>query len=162
MRAAVIGAGSFGTALSFILGSKGIEVRLWDRQPDVCAGINETHRNPRYLSEALLPATVRATDSLAEALEGAEIVVGATPSQFAREVFDRARPHLPRDVPIVSAAKGIEEESLLTPTEVLEDVLEPHYHPYLAVLSGPSFAGSPRRCRRPSPPRPSAATPPPT
>lgn len=140
MRAAIIGAGSFGTALSYVLGGKGIEVRLWDRQPELCEGINREHRNPRYLSHARLPETVRASASFEEVLDGAEMVVAATPSQFAREVFAKAQPFLPRDVPIVSAAKGIEEETLLVPTAVLEDVLEPHFHPYLAVLSGPSFA----------------------
>lgn len=140
MRAAVIGAGSFGTALSFVLGSKGIQVQLWAREEPVCRGINETHRNPHYLSDARLPDSVRATASLEEALSGAELVVAATPSQVAREVFTRALPYVPRDVPVVTASKGIEEGTLRTPTEVLEDVLPPHFHPYLAVLSGPSFA----------------------
>lgn len=140
MRAAVIGAGSFGTALSWVLGGKGIEVRLWDREPSLAAGINESRHNPRYLSHVRLPDPVRATSSFAEALADVDLVVAAIPSQYAREVFSRAREHLPRDVPIVSAAKGIEESTLLVPTEVLEDVLPPHFHPYLAVLSGPSFA----------------------
>ncbi|WP_373047333.1 NAD(P)H-dependent glycerol-3-phosphate dehydrogenase [Vulgatibacter sp.] len=140
MRAAVIGAGSFGTALSYILGGKGIDVRLWAREEAVCTGINEQHHNPHYLTDVRLPDTIEATSSFQEALEGAELVVSATPSQVARQVFEHAAPFLPRDVPIVTASKGIEEETLRTPTEVLEDVLPPHYHPYLAVLSGPSFA----------------------
>lgn len=140
MRAAIIGAGSFGTALAYVLGTKGYEVRLWAREPEVCSGINEQHRNPRYLSSATLPKTVRACVSFEEALEGAKLVVAATPSQVAREVFRQVAPFLPPNVPIVTASKGIEEDTLLIPTEVLEDVLPESFHPYLAVLSGPSFA----------------------
>lgn len=140
MRAAVIGAGSFGTSLSWVLGGKGIDVRLWAREPHIAEGINQTHVNPRYMQGVQLPPSVVATSSLEEALHGAELVVSATPSHAARSVFSTARDLVPRDVPIVTVSKGIEEGTLLTPTEVLEDVLPEHYHPWLAVLSGPSFA----------------------
>ena len=140
MRAAVIGAGSFGTSLASVLGGKGIEVRLWGRDPSLVQALAEKHENPKYLPGMRLPATIRGTTSLAEALEGVELVVAATPSHAAREVFKEADGMVPVGVPIVTASKGIEEGTLLVPTEVLESVLPEKYHPYLAVLSGPSFA----------------------
>jgi glycerol-3-phosphate dehydrogenase (NAD(P)+) len=139
MRAAVLGAGSFGTALGFLLGGKG-EVRLWTRDADAAREIDDEHTNARYLPGTRLPDRVRATCDLSEALAGAELVVVATPSHTFREVLGAAAPHLPQGVPLVSAAKGIEEGTLLTPTEVMESVLPEHFHPWLAVLSGPSFA----------------------
>ncbi len=140
MRAAVIGAGSFGTSLASVLGGKGIEVRLWGRDPSLVQALAERHENPKYLPGMRLPATIRGTTSLAEALDGVELVVAATPSHAAREVFKEADGMVPVGVPIVTASKGIEEGTLLVPTEVLESVLPEKYHPYLAVLSGPSFA----------------------
>lgn len=140
MRVAVIGAGTFGTSLAYLLGQKGFEVRIQGREPDIAVAIRDQKENPRYLPGIRLPDSVTATTSFEEALSGAELVVAAVPSHAARSVFGAALPHLPRDVPIVTVSKGIEEETLLTPTEVLEDVLPEHYHPWLAVLSGPSFA----------------------
>lgn len=139
MRAAILGGGSFGTALAFLLGGKG-EVRVWTREEDAAREIREGHTNARYLPGIRVPDTVTALTELAEALEGADLVVVATPSHTIREVIDAAAPHLPAGTPIVSAAKGIEEGTLLTPTEVMESVLPEHFHPYLGVLSGPSFA----------------------
>lgn len=140
MRVAVIGGGTFGTSLAYLLGQKGFDVRVQAREPHLAAAIRDQKENPRYLPGIRLPDTVTGTTSFEEALEGAELVVGATPSHAARAVFSTALPYLPRDVPIVTVSKGIEEGTLLTPTEVLEDVLPEHYHPWLAVLSGPSFA----------------------
>lgn len=140
MRVAVIGAGTFGTSLAYLLGQKGFEVRIQGREPDIAVAIRDQKENPRYLPGIRLPDSVTATTSFEEALSGAELVVAAVPSHAARSVFGAALPYLPRDVPIVTVSKGIEEETLLTPTEVLEDVLPEHYHPWLAVLSGPSFA----------------------
>lgn len=140
MRAAVIGGGSWGTALASVLGSKGHEVVVWTHDPDVAETITTRHENARYLPGVQLPPTVRATPSLASSLEGAELVVVVTPSHVVREVMVQAAPHLPPNVAIVCASKGIENESLMTMSEVLEDVLPPERHPYLSFLSGPSFA----------------------
>jgi glycerol-3-phosphate dehydrogenase (NAD(P)+) len=140
MRAAVIGAGAFGTALSNVLAVNCDEVRLWGREADLMKIINERHENVTYLPGIPLAPNVRATTEFKEALEGAEIVVSATPSQVTRDVMGRAKPYLPRHVPIITVSKGIENETLLTMTEVLEDALPEEFHPYIAVLSGPSFA----------------------
>jgi glycerol-3-phosphate dehydrogenase (NAD(P)+) len=140
MRATVIGSGSFGTALANVLATNCTEVRMWAREPELVAAINTRHENPTYLPGIPLAQNVRATNSLEEALQGAELVVAATPSHVTREVMGHAAPFLPHNVPIITVAKGIENDTLLTMTEVLEDTLPEVYHPYIAVLSGPSFA----------------------
>jgi len=140
MRCSVIGSGSFGTALANTLAVNCEEVRLWGRDAALAEAINTRHENATYLPGIPLSPRVRATLSLEEALAGAELVVLATPSHATRDIVSKALPSLPRHVPIVTVAKGIENESLLTMTELLEDCLPEEFHPYLAVLSGPSFA----------------------
>ena len=140
MRAAVIGGGSWGTALGAVLGGNGWDVMVWSHDPEVAVALSERHENHKYLPGLPLPPSLRGTANLAEALAGAELVVAASPSHVTREVMTRAAPALPRATPLVCATKGIENDSLLTMDEVLEDVLPPEVHPYLAFLSGPSFA----------------------
>lgn len=140
MRAAIIGAGSFGTALATVLGGKGFEVRIWAREPEVREAIADRNENPRYLPGIPLPRSVIPFEQMEEALVGAELVVAATPSHVAREIFSKIVGSLPPEVPIVTISKGIEEGSLRLPTEVLEEVLPERLHPYLVALSGPSFA----------------------
>ncbi|NTX05015.1 NAD(P)-dependent glycerol-3-phosphate dehydrogenase [Myxococcus sp. CA051A] len=140
MRGSVIGSGSFGTALANVLAVNCEEVRLWGREPTVVEAINTRHENPTYLPGIPISERVRATQDLEEALAGAEMVVLATPSHATREVLARAKAFLPRNVPIITVSKGIENETLLTMTELLEDCLPEEFHPYIAVLSGPSFA----------------------
>lgn len=140
MRAAVIGGGSWGTALAAVLGQNGHDTVVWAHDPDVARALTETHQNPKYLPGLQLPDKVTGTGDLARALAGAELVVAASPSHVTRQVMGEALPSLPRATPIVCATKGIENESLLTMYEVLEDVLPAELHPYICCLSGPSFA----------------------
>lgn len=139
MRSTVIGGGSWGTALARVLTDKG-PVRQWARSKEVVEGINRDHRNPRYQSEIELPESLTATGDLAEALDGAELVCVVVPSHAMRTVMTTAAPHLAPGVPIVSASKGIENQSLKTMEEVLTDVLPRALWADLAFLSGPSFA----------------------
>ncbi len=136
---AVIGAGSFGTCLA-LLCSRENDVVLWARSKDIAEAINLDHRNPRYLSESLLPESVRATTDLEEALSGREMVICAVPSHGVREVMTAAAPHLSPESILVSAVKGIEYETGMTMSQVLEDVLPAGHHPRIVGLSGPSFA----------------------
>ncbi len=140
MRAAVIGGGSWGTALASVLGNNGHEVMVWCHDEDSAKAITEKHENTKYLPGLPLPLSLRGSTDLGEALRGAEFVVAVSPSHVTRKVMGEAVPHLPRTTPIVCASKGIENESLLTMHEVLEEVLPHEMHPYLSFLSGPSFA----------------------
>jgi glycerol-3-phosphate dehydrogenase (NAD(P)+) len=140
MRATVLGAGSWGTALASVLASKKFPVLTWDKDRATLDTINQKHENTRYLPDAPLPASLHGQGDLAKALEGADLVVIAVPSHALRAVAIEAKHHLHSGVPIVSAAKGIEQGTSMTMSEVLEDVLPVSMHPYLTFLGGPSFA----------------------
>lgn len=139
-RATVVGAGAFGTALTTVLAQTFFEVRLWAREPEVVSGVNQQHENPLFLKGVRLPKNVSASANLGDVVPGAELLVSAVPSQFARGVMQKAVAHLPPNVPVVSVSKGIENGTLLLPTQILEECLPKEVHPYLAALSGPSFA----------------------
>jgi glycerol-3-phosphate dehydrogenase (NAD(P)+) len=136
MTVAVIGGGSWGTALSVHLGRQGVPVRLWVREAEIVDAIARTRRNAWYLSDVELPAAVRATGNLAEALDGADLVTIAVPSEFVAGLLKNLGP-LPPDVPIVSATKGLDPERHLRMTELI-GIRFPDAP--LAALSGPTFA----------------------
>lgn len=139
MKAAVLGAGSWGTALSMVLAEKGHAVRLWSYEPEVAASVNRRSINP-YLEGVTLPSGIRAYDDMAGALAGAELVLSVSPSQVVHSVLETARPHVPDDAIIVSASKGIELESLRRMDQIWADVLGDAVRDRFAVVSGPSFA----------------------
>jgi glycerol-3-phosphate dehydrogenase (NAD(P)+) len=140
VRSAVVGAGSFGTCLAILLAERGHAVELWARDATIVEAIERHRRNPRYLTEFRLPESVRATTSLASALAGKELVLSVLPSHVVRAVWSRAGPLLEPGALVVSASKGIEEETGRLMSQVLEEVLPAEHHPRLVVLSGPSFA----------------------
>jgi glycerol-3-phosphate dehydrogenase (NAD(P)+) len=140
MRCTVLGAGSWGTALASLLAGKGYTVTAWDKDGAVLDDIAKGHRNERYLPGVALPAELHATPDVQRALEGAELLVVAVPSHAVRQVIIEAKRHVHSGTPIVCVAKGIELETLMTMSEVIEDVLPVPLHPYVAILSGPSFA----------------------
>jgi glycerol-3-phosphate dehydrogenase (NAD(P)+) len=112
-------------------------VLLWARGDEVVAEINHRHTNSPYLSGFALPASLRATRSLQEAAEGAEIVVVAVPSPYLRKVLEEVAPFVERQAAVVSVAKGFEPTSLLRMTEVMAEILPESPR---AVLSGPNLA----------------------
>jgi glycerol-3-phosphate dehydrogenase (NAD(P)+) len=140
MRSTVLGAGSWGTALGAVLAGKGFPVAIWDADGAPLETIAARHENVRYLPGVPLPEALRAEPDLECALEGAELVVIAVPSQAVRGVAVRALPNLGAGVPICTVAKGVEVDTLMTMSEVLEDVLPVDLHSWLTFLSGPSFA----------------------
>jgi glycerol-3-phosphate dehydrogenase (NAD(P)+) len=140
MRCAVIGAGSWGTALANHLAQQGFEVRLWSHEPETAAAILAQRENRRFLPGIPLERDIHPSPDLAWALEAPDLVLVVVPSHAVREVMRQAAPHLHPGAPIVIASKGIEVGTLRTMTEVLEDVLPVALHPYIAALSGPSFA----------------------
>jgi glycerol-3-phosphate dehydrogenase (NAD(P)+) len=137
VRFAVLGGGSWGTALAAHLARCGHEARLWTRDPAVASEVNERRQNAAYLPGVILPETLPATSELAVALEDAETVLVAVPSQFCRGVYRRLPGLFPEGAALVSATKGIETETLLRMSELAEAELPGRP---LAVLSGPSFA----------------------
>jgi glycerol-3-phosphate dehydrogenase (NAD(P)+) len=134
---AVLGAGSWGTALAAHLARAGQPVRLWARDEAVVRSINERGTNPDYLPGVPLPAGIAATSDLAAAAERAETVFVVIPSAFCRAVYQRAAGILAPGAVVVSATKGLEMDTLRRMSEVAAE--EAPGHP-LAVLSGPSFA----------------------
>ncbi len=136
-KAAVIGAGAWGTALADVLARNGHDVVLWALEPDVVATVNDTHENHRFLEGFALAPSLRATTSLPEAVGGAAMVCVATPSQHLRRVLASAAPMLSQRAIICVASKGIEQESLALMSDVVAD--EAPGSPIVAI-SGPSFA----------------------
>jgi len=139
-RVAVIGAGSWGTALAMVAARNQHDVLLWAREPEVATGINRAHRNPFYLSSFDLPENIHATTSLEEALGGADFVLVVVPSHAMREVIERMRKIINADTVLVSATKGVENGTLMRMDEVMKDVLGASFEPRFVALSGPSFA----------------------
>ncbi|HEY0883423.1 MAG TPA: NAD(P)H-dependent glycerol-3-phosphate dehydrogenase [Archangium sp.] len=139
-KATVFGAGSFGTAIAQVLTANFDEVVLWGRDTALVETLNATHVNTKYLAGLELSPKIRATADLRDAASGAKLIVVGTPSQATRELLGRTQDLFPLHVPVVSVAKGIENGTLATMTEVLEQSLPEVYHPHIAVLSGPSFA----------------------
>jgi glycerol-3-phosphate dehydrogenase (NAD(P)+) len=139
-KVAVLGAGAWGTALGKLLAEKGDEVVLWSRRGDLSVQINDARENARYLPGAKLPACFTATDDLARAIDGASMVVFVVPSHATRAVAKLAAPLIGEGVLIVSATKGIENESLSFMDEVITEELPVYAAANTAFLSGPSFA----------------------
>ncbi|CAN5541024.1 NAD(P)H-dependent glycerol-3-phosphate dehydrogenase [soil metagenome] len=139
-RIAVLGAGSFGTALVQSLATGGHDVSLWSRRRDLAERIQETRHNHDYLPKAKLPPSVSISSDIAEVVAGRDLWIVAVPSQSVREVATSLAPHATEAHTIVSVAKGIENGTLLTTTGVLREVL-PHANPNrIGVLYGPSHA----------------------
>jgi glycerol-3-phosphate dehydrogenase (NAD(P)+) len=122
------------------LADKGLSVTLWAYEREVVEAIRSKHENSPYLPSVRLPASLRVTNQLADATQGSDCLVFAVPSHAARLVLQQITALPDRTVPLVSATKGIEEESLKLMTQVMEEVLPPTMAARLLVLSGPSFA----------------------
>ena len=137
---AIIGAGSWGTALSIALGRAGWRVNLWARRADIADAIGRDKRNPEYLSDFQLPDSVTATTDLGEAASGAAILVLAVPSRGLREVCEQLAPNVSDDQGAVSAAKGLEHGTGRRLSQVIADCLGSPRTGRIAVLSGPNLA----------------------
>ncbi|MEL6206180.1 MAG: NAD(P)H-dependent glycerol-3-phosphate dehydrogenase [Pseudomonadota bacterium] len=133
----VLGAGAWGTALAAVARRAGREVRLWGRDSDALAEMGRSRQNARYLPGIDLPDGLAFEPDISAALNGTDCVLMATPSRTLREMARRMAPHLPRDIPVVLCAKGIEQGSGKLLGEVVEEELPGHR---IGVLSGPTFA----------------------
>ncbi len=135
-KIAVIGGGSWGTALAYLLGEKGHDVSLWVYEDDLVQEILKTRVNSKYLPDASLPETIKPSSSLQDVLADAEVVLSVVPTQHTRRVFKDMRSFIPSGAHVVTASKGIENGTLFTVSEILEE-LTGHK---TSALSGPSFA----------------------
>jgi len=141
-RIAVMGSGAWGTAIALSLAKRGgHEITLWSHAPEVSEAIRERGENSIFLPGFPVPGNVRATSGIQEALRGAEIIISVMPSHHVRASYVQFAPHLRPGQVLVSATKGVEDESLLRMSEVIADVLRGFdLQLPLGVLSGPSFA----------------------
>ncbi|MBL7141215.1 MAG: NAD(P)-dependent glycerol-3-phosphate dehydrogenase [Planctomycetes bacterium] len=136
----VIGDGGMGTVCAIMLAENGHDVVLWSAFAEQARQLAADGENKRFLPGAKLPDRVRVTADDAEAFAGVSMAISAVPAQFVRGVWQRLGSKCPADLAICSVAKGIENGTLLRPTEVLADVLGGAPGRALAALSGPSIA----------------------
>lgn len=136
-RLAIIGAGSWGTALAIVLAAKFERIRLWVFEPELVTRICTTRENDIYLPGFQIPTNVDAVNELDLALDGATTVLSVMPSHHVRGLYRQIAPLAPPSATFVSATKGLENNTLLRVSEVIREVLGPHR---IAVISGPTFA----------------------
>jgi glycerol-3-phosphate dehydrogenase (NAD(P)+) len=137
---AVVGAGSWGTALANLLAKKGHTVRMWSFEADVAATINAAHENTKYMRGVALAPTLTASTELESVIRGADAILSISPAQHVRGVMQQAAPFIGEDALVISASKGIEIGSLKTMAQVLAEVLPKNVAANSTYLSGPSFA----------------------
>ncbi|NMA92861.1 MAG: NAD(P)H-dependent glycerol-3-phosphate dehydrogenase [Firmicutes bacterium] len=140
MKVAVIGAGGWGTALATVLSAKGYQVDLWVRNVELYKTIILKRINETYLPDIKLPALIRPTLALEEALWGKSLIILAVPSHGIRQIARKIAALLPRQAPIVNVAKGLEDGTYQRLSQVLQEELPEGHHRRLAVLSGPNHA----------------------
>lgn len=136
MKIAVIGAGSWGTALAVLLGGKGFDVKLWARREELANEIEGKKENVQYLPGIKIPNTVIAEHSLNDALDNSEIIITAIPSEFLRNSIREIKPYFSNQI-VVSVTKGLEHHSCKRMSQVIEEELG---KVKIAVLSGPNHA----------------------
>jgi len=140
-KIAIIGSGSFGTALSVVTARAGNDVRLWAREAEIATAINNRHQNPAYLTDVILPDAIECHSQLPECLQERDIIMFAVPSHALREVAQKVKPLMSGDEILVNVAKGIENETFMTMSQVLAEVFEGVIiDDKIGVISGPSHA----------------------
>lgn len=138
-KIAVLGAGSWGTALSVVLSDNKHEVRLWSHRDEQVKEINEKHTNHRYLNMEL-PEEIHAYSDISEAIQGVDVILYVVPSSAIREVSQQIKTILPENVTIVHATKGMEPESFKRISEMIHEEIPQIKQENIVVLSGPSHA----------------------
>jgi glycerol-3-phosphate dehydrogenase (NAD(P)+) len=137
---AIIGAGSWGTALALVLAPRFERIHLWVYEAELAERMVRTRENDLYLPGFRLPTNVEIHSSVSDAIRHASIVLNAIPSHFVRGVYREMLPMLNPEMMFVSATKGIENETLKRPSEIITESLAARFVPRVGVLSGPSFA----------------------
>jgi glycerol-3-phosphate dehydrogenase (NAD(P)+) len=137
---AIVGGGSWGTALAVVLAGRFARIRLWIYEKDLAARVCATRENAVYLPGIRVPDHVRVTHELEDAVASAAIVLSVMPSHVARALYARLLPYLDPAMLFVSATKGLENGTLLRMSEVIREVVSARFEPRVAVISGPTFA----------------------
>jgi glycerol-3-phosphate dehydrogenase (NAD(P)+) len=137
---AIIGAGSWGTALAIVLSPRFQRIRLWAHEADLVERMSSTRLNDVFLPGFPLPLNVEPTADLGYALADAGIAIGVMPSRFARSLYREMLPYLVPEMRFISATKGLEQGTLLRMSEVARQAIGEKFQPRIAVLSGPTFA----------------------
>lgn len=144
----IIGDGAMATVCGLLLNSRSVPTTIWGAFPDHVASMAQTRSSP-HLPDTSIPESISLTSDDAGAFKRATLIVSAVPTQYIREVWTRLRPYLPDGVPIVSVAKGIENQTLLRPTQIISEVVADrggNTSRGVATLSGPSVAHELARC----------------
>lgn len=140
MNTAVIGGGSWGSAIAIHLGRLHLPVKLWIREPDILRSAQKQGVNPMFLPGFSFPPEVTAHGDIREAARGASAIFIAVPSRYCRGIYRRLAPAVGPQSLLISLTKGLEERTLKRMSQVLADSLPGIAHPRIVVLSGPSFA----------------------
>lgn len=137
---AIIGGGSWGTALAIVLAPRFARTRLWIFEPDLAQRVCATRVNDTYLPSFQVPSNVDVTSDLEIALANADVVLSVVPSHLVRTVYEQMLPFLRESMLFASATKGLENGTLLQMSVVIRQVVRKNFDPRVAVISGPTFA----------------------
>jgi glycerol-3-phosphate dehydrogenase (NAD(P)+) len=140
LRVGVIGAGSWGTALANLLAGKGVDVHLWVREEEVFNQIKKEHVNGVFLPGVALDPRLKPVRAFEEAVFEKELILMVVPSHVFRDVLTNIKPHLCEGMSLITATKGIENDTLMIMSQVAADILPEDYMADFASLDGPSFA----------------------
>lgn len=140
MKIGVIGAGSWGTTIAKLLAEKGLSTILWIYEKELYEEMQKKRINVYYLPDVVLPENLQFTNEIETAVKDSEIIVSVTPSHVVRNVMTEAAQFIKKGTIIVSASKGIENDTLLTMSQVLEEIIPKKLNVKIVALSGPSFA----------------------
>ena len=136
----ILGVGSYAMALAHLLGEKGYNVLMWSHDKEIADYINTNHRNNIFLKDIVLPDNVSATTDLNAMITDCKFLLSVLPTQFIRGTLSKISEEIGEDTIIINCAKGIENDTLLTISEMFEEIFPKRIHSQFAFLSGPSFA----------------------
>ncbi|MBU9723964.1 MULTISPECIES: NAD(P)H-dependent glycerol-3-phosphate dehydrogenase [Bacillaceae] len=137
---AVLGSGSWGTALSIVLADNGHDVRLWGRSEKQVEEINMEHQNSHYLKDITLPKSIVAYTDMEKAMSDVDAVLLVVPTKAMRTVLKQVVKYIQKPIPFIHASKGIEPETYLRVSEIIEDEVSAEFRSSVVVISGPSHA----------------------
>ncbi|MBM7645306.1 glycerol-3-phosphate dehydrogenase (NAD(P)+) [Scopulibacillus daqui] len=139
-KLAVLGAGSWGTALAIVLADNGYNINLWARRQEQIDEINQRHTNARYLPDIALPENIKGTADIGEAVRDVDTILVVTPTKAIRDVLSQVKPFLKKPVLFIHGTKGIEPRTSKRVSEIIEEEIPENLRKAVAVLSGPSHA----------------------